>query len=59
VEKQKGISYEKIWKRYEAIILDSMLESLDPKNLTIITHRFSHQKYGSLDFWAAMNDRFT
>jgi hypothetical protein len=33
-------------------------KSLDPKNLTIITHLFGHAKKGSLEFWSALNMRF-
>lgn len=58
VEAQKGIKYDKIWSNYETLIL-TMLETLDGKNLAIITHRFSHQKKGSIEFWASINQQFS
>lgn len=36
-----------------------MLESLDGKNLAIISHRFSHQKKGTVEFWASINNQFS
>lgn len=58
VELQKGIKYDKIWAKYESLIL-TMLDSLDGKNLAIISHRYSHQKKGSVEFWASINHQFS
>ena len=47
-----------MWKKYEKVILDNFVNTLDGKNLAITTHRFSHAKQGSLEFWTAMNEVF-
>jgi nitrogen regulatory protein PII-like uncharacterized protein len=42
VHAQRGVTYPNIWKNYETLILDKMLDQLNGKNLAIITHRYSH-----------------
>jgi hypothetical protein len=58
LEVQKGIKFDNIWKKYETYIL-AMLDSIDGKNLAIITNRYSHSKKGSVDFWSAINFKFS
>lgn len=59
VEREKGITSQKIWDYYEKLLLEEIYDSLDAKNLAMITYRFSHSKKGSLNFWAMMNERFS
>jgi hypothetical protein len=55
VQRERGTEYPDIWTKYEKVILESLVDTIDAKNLAIITHQFSHAGKGSMEFWSTMN----
>jgi hypothetical protein len=55
VQREHGTEYPKIWSKYEKVILESLLDTIDGKNLAIITHQYSHAAKGTMEFWSAMD----
>ena len=59
MQQQSGVEYKKAWARYEQAMIGHMLTTqIDGKNLSIIAHRFSHARQGSLEFWSAIDKAF-
>jgi len=59
VQQQTGVEDKKAWERYEQAMIGHMMTTqIDGKNLSIIAHRFSHARQGSLEFWSAIDKAF-
>lgn len=53
-----GMKFDMFWKQCEQRIMSNLNQTLNAKNIALISNLYSSEKKGSLEFWNMINMKF-